>query len=854
MHSEDKKVRNIKNFVAASIFVGSLLMFTIFYFFISAGYETLLIHNTKSTSKKMTRQIFSSIWQLMKQGWSQQQMDEFLRVSQLSLQETDYQVHIHYLKDLSPTNHQNTLTDHTKEVFHSGKEINVRLGDDIHYLYPLKIHTDCLSCHQSNKPGDVVGVIVGSQNISLEMAAAREKVWLFLLLISPLPFLGSFLVARRITRKIHHSLKSLHERIESVHKVGDLKLLEVEMSNLGFAEFNAFLEEIKHILQRLRETAIDKDILETEVKLLAALMITSNVANDWKAYIKGMVGEINKIVDVRFLFAIFQEPNKNYTLEVFWQKSPADSLKESFHQFIMSEALFHHINLHGVEIHHNILDRDIVSRPEMNEKEIELHTKVTFLNAPCMGDIVAAGINTSSVADQSRAIVLESFLSSLINVVGSIKAIYQYARQLEYLATRDPLTQFYNQRVFWELLHYEVDRARRHNYKFALLVIDIDNFKSVNDTFGHLFGDKFLQEFSLLLKSLQDQGDVVARYGGDEFVSFFPIAADEHVTVSEKIMQELKKFEVTAPNGSKVKITVSIGVAIFPDHAQSANELLLLADNMMYRAKSLGKERVCITREEDVATMFRSLGEKNILILKALQEDKLVPNFQPILNLKTHCIDGHEFLMRINLADHVLSADEFVDTATHLGVISKMEMVLMEKIFAKVRASEYNGYIFLNYSPKTFLLNEFIPQLIKLTAQYRINPAKVVFEITERDTVKNLNLLAQVVLDLRSKGFKFAIDDFGSGFSSFQYLRSFPIDFIKIEGEFVKGMISQETIYKAIVLSITTLAKELHILTIAEYVENEEILHAVEKAGVDYVQGYYIGKPSPVLNIASPYQ
>jgi EAL domain-containing protein (putative c-di-GMP-specific phosphodiesterase class I) len=206
----------------------------------------------------------------------------------------------------------------------------------------------------------------------------------------------------------------------------------------------------------------------------------------------------------------------------------------------------------------------------------------------------------------------------------------------------------------------------------------------------------------------------------------------------------------------------------------------------------------------------------------------------------------HELLMRIPAYGSIMSAGEFIDEAESMGVIHIMDLMVIEKAFERMNASQYDGYLFINLSPKSLMIEEVGNKIVNLTEIYKIDRSKIVFEVTERETVKNVSELKLILKRMKSLGFCFAIDDFGSGFSSFHYIKLFPISFIKIEGDFIKNVVHSD-IDKAFVKSILTLARELKIRTVAEFVESAEVLTALEELGVDYAQGYYIDKPSPEL-------
>jgi EAL domain-containing protein (putative c-di-GMP-specific phosphodiesterase class I) len=193
-----------------------------------------------------------------------------------------------------------------------------------------------------------------------------------------------------------------------------------------------------------------------------------------------------------------------------------------------------------------------------------------------------------------------------------------------------------------------------------------------------------------------------------------------------------------------------------------------------------------------------------------------------------------------------VAAGEFIEVAERLGVIHKLDLIVMEKAFALAAEQGYQGLLFVNLSPKALVLNEFFDGIRHQVEAAGLRPEQIVFELTERDTVRNVGMLEQFVNRLHIDGYKFAIDDFGSGFSSFHYIKRFPVDYIKIEGDFIANMINDHR-DMAFVQSIALLARQLGIRTIGEFVESAEVMIAVADAGIDYAQGYHIGKPSPLL-------
>ncbi len=849
--------RSLKSFILSGVIIGSVVIFFTVILFSYVLFTGLMENKARETSRAISLQTFGTMFQIMRKGWTRQELEDFLTATRSSYRDSSVDVDIYrgpIVEKLFGSIDQAEMDDLILGVFASGSDHSLSEGDLIRYVYPLRARDECLQCHINARGGDVLGVIEVKQNMGPTLSSLRHNYLIFLLVFSPFPIVIAILLASFFAKRIESSIGVFREKVDSVNSVKDIKNLDFVEIDLRFSELNSIMHNVSELVTRMRDIAVDKDILEFEIKLMEKFVISSEVVKDWKEYLKQLLSDINTVIDSACLFTIFRVGEIGYDIDIFWEGIPGDEAKEIMEATIRGglENLKGYREEKGsIVMVHSIADETIQLEKLDNETFVR-RTKFIMLEEPKIGGVSGIGLQATLAEDSQRHIVVETILTTLLNAVGAVKAVNKYTKDLEYYATRDPLTNLYNQRVFWDLLEYETGRADRHNYRFALLMIDLDNFKTINDRYGHSFGDLFLKEFSSVIRESTRKEDIVARYGGDEFTIILPESDENQAyVIASRIQQAMDNVALDAPAGSedsKIRGTMSIGITIYPDHGSSARDLFLVADNMMYRAKREGKNTLVFPSEDDVADVFKQIGDKSMLILEAIEGNKILPYFQPIMEISTGSVVTHELLMRIELNGEITTASEFIDIAENMGVVYKLDYLLLEKAFSQIRSTGYNGQLFVNLSPKALIVGEFIQKVKRLAQDYEIDPATVIFEITERETVRNISLLEKFVHDLKQEGFKFAVDDFGSGFSSFSYLKQFPIDYVKIDGEFIRNMVLDNR-DKAMVKSVTTLARELGIKTIAEYVESEELLNAVVNAGIDFAQGYYIGRPSRNLKM-----
>lgn len=837
----------LRTFILAASCGVALLFFSLSYLFMRAEFESSAKSQAAQSSSALANVTFAAMYELMSQGWTRQQVESFIAstrnaakgVAEVQIYRSPV-VEARYGSIVQPV-----LDARLNEAIASGQVLHEEKGALQRHIYPLRAEARCLACHDNAQEGDSLGLIEVTHDLTPILAENQRKLLTGLTLLSLVAMLGALAVVFWVNRRIEQAIQTVEDSIDSINEVGDLKHLNFQPGKAGFQELDRILASINQFGSRVREIAVDKDILKFEISLLEKFVITSEVVRDWRQYLAQLLDEINKILVAHVLFSVFKIDEELFDLEIFWHHPPSPDTRAMMERYVRQSLADHSRfgDMATVNIHHHVCKPQL---PEsvLTEREVAVRVKSFFVETPKIGGIVGIGVHAQDV-DDTRYLVMDSVLSTLLNVIGSVKAIYKYTRDLEYYATRDPLTDLFNQRVFWEMLGYEIGRSQRHEYKFGLMLIDLDNFKAINDNYGHRVGDCFLQSLAINIRQALRNEDIFARYGGDEFVIILPETDLEGAAqIANRVLATVTSMALPHEDGAPIKATVSIGLAIFPDHAKDSKDLFLFADTLMYKAKGGGKNRVAIPTEEDAAQTFRDISQRSMLVLNAIENKEILPFYQPILDIKAGKIIAYECLSRLPFEQDVLRADQFVELAEKMGVIHRMDLIVIEKALLAMKQHHFDGLIFFNLSPRALVLKEFSQTLQRVVQESGIAPERIVFEITERDTVRNLSILDAFLADLKSCGFKLALDDFGSGFSSFHYLRRFPIDYLKLEGDFIANILNDER-DKAFVQSMRDLAGQLGLKVIAEFVESQDVLDALDEMHIHYAQGYHVGRPAP---------
>lgn len=427
---------------------------------------------------------------------------------------------------------------------------------------------------------------------------------------------------------------------------------------------------------------------------------------------------------------------------------------------------------------------------------------------------------------------------------------WQLEQDLRWQASHDPLTDLANRRAFEQALAEAIVQEE----EMALLYLDLDQFKVVNDTAGHMVGDQMLRELAERFAQLIAPGDLLARMGGDEFAVLMSGATDKAMNLAEDLRQvtELYRFDYL---GRVYQVGLSVGVVPFRDASSSAEMLLAMADAACYAAKHAGRNQVWLYKDSD-EFLRQQQQEMHVVsdIHAALEANLLELHAQKLVDLQAQDEHVHlEILVRMRGADgKMIPPGDFIPAAEHFNLMHRIDRWVIEHTLAFLGGTpgvlDKLSLCAINLSGQSLGqtgLGNFIRASME---QHGVPGHKLCFEVTETAAVSQLSQAAELISDLRSLGCHFALDDFGSGQSSFRYLKQLPVDYLKIDGSFVQDML-QDTMDAALVRGMHEIASTLGMRTVAEYVENGQIADTLREVGVNYAQGWHFHRPEPVANL-----
>ncbi|MFA5235007.1 MAG: EAL domain-containing protein [Sulfurimonas sp.] len=455
------------------------------------------------------------------------------------------------------------------------------------------------------------------------------------------------------------------------------------------------------------------------------------------------------------------------------------------------------------------------------------------------GELYTAELNIIALHDK------EGRLTNYISIVNDISEKKKKESLIHNLAYFDALTNLPNRVLFQERVTNKIPSLQRNSKKMALFFIDMDNFKNINDTFGHFTGDKFLIEVAKSIKEILREEDTLARLGGDEFTVILEDAESVSgvAVVAEKIIERFKAPIII--EGREFYTGASIGISIYPDDGVTYEELVKAADTAMYQVKDSGKNSYQFyTQSMNEKITERSLIENDLR--GAINKNELFLEYQPKVNLQTKKVYGMEALVRWNHPDvGLIRPDKFIGISEETGQIAQIGLWVAREAISDTKALHDEGerlVISINVSSKQLNDDAFINDICAIADNIGLDKSYIELEITESHIMKDVNKALSILNALSAKGFKLSIDDFGTGYSSLSYLKKLPAKTIKIDRSFVLDIDKDED-DRSIVAAIIAMARSLGKDVIAEGSETKEHIEALRFLHCYQIQGYYFSKP-----------
>ena len=424
--------------------------------------------------------------------------------------------------------------------------------------------------------------------------------------------------------------------------------------------------------------------------------------------------------------------------------------------------------------------------------------------------------------------------------------------RIEYMMGHDSLTGLCNRKKLEQALDIAILQSDLNGKSSALIYIDLDQFKIINDLEGHNHGDALLVDIANILRRQSAPNTTISRISADEFCILIEGTTDaDAVEIAEQVKTDLEEYHSDI-DGRVYQCRASIGVALLNPHDNvTSSELLARSDQACYEAKNKGRNIIHLFDLQD--TKFNVLRDDAYwapIIRQALKNSDFCLYYQPVLDIRNGDISGFEVLIRmLGQNNEVITPNSFIPVAERMGLIHEIDLWVISTAFKQLEAISAAGRQIsfnINLSSHAFEIRTFLPFIREILENTVIDPARITFEITETTAIANYEKTREMAIKLKEMGFSLALDDFGSGFNSFNHLKQLPVDYIKIDGGFISNMIN-DSVDQTLVRSITEVAKTLGKKTVAEFVLNQATLDLLKQYEIDYAQGYYIGEPTPDL-------
>lgn len=614
------------------------------------------------------------------------------------------------------------------------------------------------------------------------------------------------------------------------------------------------MDEFNLTTRFLSSILIEKTLLEKQSQVLEKIILSHEKVSQWQQFVQEILVGFHAIFPFNFFFIAFAEDHA-LSLSCYYMGNFTETTKQAVREHLYQEII------KQLELPDDApLDIEDFSIPVnsgyVSIDNIKMLTVSVSEHEPNLAGLLGIAFATSNEFSAQEKSIIRSLLSVMVMVVGSSKVLNRTMEELEYYSVHDPLTGIHNRRYFNDMLEYEVGRSERHQHDFSILLLDLDDFKDINDSYGHPLGDEVLKKIAESMGLFLRKGDIATRMGGDEFAIILPeTSAGGAKVVAEKIRAHLQRLSFTSPEGKSFHITTSIGIISYPEDVQNVQELMAGVDVALYRAKDLGKNEICEFNK--AAHLTKTVRDSRSLVEElrcAMNEERIDPFFQPIVDCKTGEIFAYESVARLIERDgRTMTAAKFIETIEKYGLGRHLDRIIVRKVIeSNKRIIESQGEakrLFINLSAQEIQGRGILGYAEELCNQLEVPPSSIVFEILERDAIGDILNMNRFLTNLRKKGFSFALDDFGSGYNSFHYLRELHFEYVKIDGAFVRNL-PNSRVDRALVKNLSKLCQELDILIIGEFVESAEIFSMLKEMGVNYAQGFYIGMPQSNLTNA----
>lgn len=487
--------------------------------------------------------------------------------------------------------------------------------------------------------------------------------------------------------------------------------------------------------------------------------------------------------------------------------------------------------------------------------------KIPIKDVVNLGVLMNLGTNISLMTRHGKKLVsgaaapIRNNSGAIIGTVIALKDITEIKKKEEILYNMeyyDSLTGLPNRSLFTDRLKMALAQSKRNNEMCALIILDLDNFKAINDTLGHSVGDMLLKQVAEKIKGYLREVDTVARIGGDEFIIIQPQIKDisDATRAADRILRKFQQPWIL--EGKEYYITASMGIGIYPNDGEDQQTIFKNADTALYRAKELGRNNYQLYTESMNQKVFQRLDIENSL-RRAVEREEFVLFYQPQIDIRNGKIVGFEALLRWYHPDYGLVPPmEFIPIAEESGIIVSIGEWVLKTACMQNKKWIDSGLephlIAVNLSARQFQQNNVVEMIDRIRCEAGLGPELLELEITESTAMQDLDLTIDVVNQLRKKGIRVSLDDFGIGYSSLNYLKQLPIDTLKIDKSFVRD-ITANSKEEAIAKSVISLAHKLNLTVVAEGVETKEQLLFLKEEGCDKVQGYLFSKPLPAEEI-----